>query len=43
MFETKYCTFILGLLGDVKRFSLPFEELFLERSISNSNMPEPHP
>jgi hypothetical protein len=35
MFETKYYTFKLGLLGDVKRFLLPLKELFLERSIGN--------
>jgi hypothetical protein len=29
MFETKYCTFLLGLLGDVKRSSFPLKELFL--------------
>jgi hypothetical protein len=33
MFETKYCTFLLGLLGDMKRSSLPLKEIFLERSI----------
>jgi hypothetical protein len=33
MFEKWYCTFLLGLLGDMKRSSLLLKELFLERSI----------
>ena len=33
MFETKYFTFQLRLLDDLKRSCLPLTELFLERSI----------